>query len=113
MKEMKINLFMNAEKNIIVTNLTTKYSFIISCIEKTITAPQIYQLLNYQINNTYVLDSNIESIGDENDKSYFFDIISLFESITKEVSEIADAVEKNDNQDDDEEMSDPSDEIKF
>jgi hypothetical protein len=100
MKEMKINLFMDAEKNIIVTNLNTNYSFTISCVEKTITAPQIYQLLNYQINNTYILDSNVESIGDENDKSYFFDIISLFKSITKEVSEIADTEETTDNQND-------------
>lgn len=89
MNEMKIKLVMDAQKNITVTNLTTDKNFVISYTDKTITAPNVYQLLNYQLNSTYTIDSNIEEITDENDKTYFSDIITLLNDITTEINDMA------------------------
>lgn len=83
---------MDAEKNITVTNLTNNKSFVISYSDKTITAPSIYELLEYQLNNKYTIDSNVEDIIDENEKTYFSDIVTLFDDITKEISDMAENI---------------------
>lgn len=53
MKEIMINLTMNEDKNIVVTNMFNEKFFTISYENKTITAVDIYEILTYQPNNTY------------------------------------------------------------
>lgn len=93
MNEMKIKLFMDEHNNITITNLTTTANFVISYIDKTITAPSIYELLNYQQNCTYEIESNITDIIKEKEKTYFSDIIALFKDITKEISDMAESID--------------------
>lgn len=95
MNEMKIKLIMNAEKDIVITNEGTNASLTITSKEKNITAPSIYDLLSYQPLSTYKIENNLEEITDENDKRYFTEVISLFNSIISDVNDIT----KSTNQD--------------
>lgn len=99
MNEMKINLVMDENKNIIVTNLDKGTNFTISYVDKVINALSVYQILNYQLNSIYALNSNISEITDENDRIYFKDIITLLESIISEINEMAEGNEKSESSD--------------
>lgn len=95
MNVMKIKLVMDAQKNITVTNLTSNKSFVISYSDKTVTAPNIYNILDYQLNSTYDIESNVDDITDENDKTYFLDIISLIDNIKNDINDMADTTNEN------------------
>lgn len=90
MKEIMINLTMNEDKDIVVANMLNEKFFTISYENKTIKAMDIYEILTYQPNNTYKLESNLNEITDENDKAYFTDIVNLIQAIIDEINEMSD-----------------------
>ncbi len=88
MKEIMINLTMNEDKDIVVANTLNEKFFTISYENKIIKAVDIYELLTYQLNNTYKIESNLDEITDQNDKTYFTDIVNLIQSIIDEINEM-------------------------
>ena len=89
MNAMKISLTMNEDKSIIIKNVSNNKSFKIDYENKTITAIDIYNILAYEPGVIYEIESNLDIVTDENDKTYFLDIINLIKSITKEVNEMS------------------------
>lgn len=89
MNETRIKLVMDNQNDITVTNMTNNNNFVILYSDKTIAALSIYQLLSYQLNTTYVIDSNVTDIIEEKINAYYSDIIELFDDITKEISDMA------------------------
>ena len=51
MNEMIINLTMNEDKSITITNISTERVFKINYDDKIITAQDIYEMLSYEPNN--------------------------------------------------------------
>ena len=118
MKEMTINLTMNEEKNIVIKNISNEKFFTILYDNKTITASSIYEMLTYEPNVIYDIESNIDDIVDENDKIYFSDVISLIKAITDEINEMAEiddnpSNESIENNNLKEELEDKNDELVF
>lgn len=96
MKEIMINLTMNEDKDIVVANTLNEKFFTISYENKTIRAMDIYEILTYQPHNIYKLESNLNEITDENDKTYFTDVVNLIQAIIDEINEMSDLQDTSD-----------------
>ena len=60
----------------------------ISYSSKTLNAQDVYDIFNYEKENIYEINSNIENVNDEKIKEYYSEIINLFEDIKKELNEL-------------------------
>ena len=92
---MIINLTMNEDKSITITNISTERVFKINYDDKIITAQDIYEMLSYEPNNIYKIKSNIDDINEENDKNYFSDVVNLINSIIIEINKMTEFESNN------------------
>lgn len=87
MEKTKINLIMESNGNINISNELDKKSTTINFSSKELNAKNLYDLLNYCINKQYEISTNIDSV-DGIFKEYFNEVIDLFNKIVDEINNI-------------------------
>lgn len=95
MTEIIIKLNMNDKYDITISNKNNDKEITINYKEKKINAIDIYELLSYNENIFYSIESNIDEIVEGNEKDYFNEIIFLMYGIINEINEINDSNEEN------------------
>lgn len=88
MTEIKISMTMDTDYNVKLLNDSINKELKIDYTNKMINASDVYDLLSYAPDNNYMLESNIDSIPDGNEKDYFNELIQLITSITTELNNI-------------------------
>ncbi len=88
MKETKISILIDENYNITLTNTNTKKEYSIDYSKKEINASGIYDLLDYSPESKYIIESNIDSMDDGNEKDYFYEIIEIMNSIINELNNL-------------------------
>ncbi len=112
MTEILIEIKMDSEGNIEISNNVSDKKFVINFIEKKIKASDIYNMLDYCVDNNYSVKSNIDCISDERKKAYFLEVFTLIDNIKDSINEVniqANATKDQQNleqQDSDQEMYD-------
>lgn len=88
MTEIKISMIMDKDYNVKLLNDRTNNELDIDYTNKMINASDVYDLLSYTPDNNYMLESNIDSIPDGNEKDYFNELIQLIASIITELNNL-------------------------
>ena len=88
MREIKIEIEMNMNQEIIMLNTNNSKSIKMSRDKMILNANDLYELLDYSIGNKYVVHSCIDENIDENKKKIFNNIVNTVEKIAEEISEI-------------------------
>ena len=88
MEKIIINLTIDKNNNIIVENKKISKKIEINYSSKTLNAQDVYDIFNYEKENSYEINSDIEKVNNEKIKEYYSDIINLFEDIKKELNEL-------------------------
>ena len=96
MTEIEIELYMEENYDIKITNNTVGKEFIVKYSDKKISASDVYDLLTYQDDFLYKLKSNIEIINVGNEKDYFNEILIIMNDIVKELNELNNSIKNND-----------------
>lgn len=81
MIEMLINVLMDENFNIRITNEYTKNNLEIDFAKKEINAYDLYTLLAYSIDVKYEVKNNIQSVAEGNEKDYYQEILTIIENI--------------------------------
>ena len=79
---------MNDDYNVKLLNNFSKKSIKIDYLNKMINASDVYDVLSYTIDSNYIIESNLDSINEGNEKDYLNEIIQLIESITNELNNL-------------------------
>ena len=88
MKEMKIKIIMDDNHDITITNESTSKKTIIDFEKKSLNAAKIYDVLDYNTDSSYRIESNIDEIEDSNEKDYFYEIVEILIDIANELNNL-------------------------
>lgn len=88
MTKITINIQMNDNFDIILSNEESKQKKEIKFSDKNVNAYDIYELFDYKIDNNYEILSNVDDIADGNERNYFIEVINLIDGIKKEINEL-------------------------
>ncbi len=88
MIEMLINVLMDENFNIRITNEYTKNNLEIDFAKKEINAYDLYTLLAYSIDVKYEVKNNIQSVAEGNEKDYYQEILTIIENIADELNQL-------------------------
>lgn len=95
MEKITINLLMDKDNNITISNDKINKNIVIQYTSKILNAQDVYDIFNFQKGNTYEIESNIKDIKDERIIEYYKDILSLFDDIRKELNDLTSCDENN------------------
>ena len=95
MEKITINLLMDKDNNITISNDKINKNIIIQYTSKILNAQDVYDIFNFQKGNTYEIESNIKDIKDERIIEYYKDILGLFDDIRKELNDLTSSDENN------------------
>jgi hypothetical protein len=79
---------MNDAHDIIITNKADDNNISINYSDKNINASDIFNIINYQENDKYKIESNIDEITEKNLNEYFKDFLDVMNSIIDEINKI-------------------------
>ena len=88
MTEIIINMTMDDNHNINITNETSSKNVIIDFEKKSLNAAEIYEVLDYSTDCLYNVKSNIDDLDDGNEKDYFSEIVGILVDISKELNNL-------------------------
>lgn len=95
MTEIEIELHMEENYDIKISNNTSGKEFIVKYSDKKINASDVYDLLTYQDDFVYESKSNIEDIEEGNQKDYFNEILTIMNDIIKNINELNNSDKNN------------------
>ena len=88
MAKIKINLSIDNENNITISNDTLTKTVTIQYSNKMLNAKDVYDIFDFKKNNSYEITSDVDNVEDKNVKDYYTDIINLFEDIKDKLNEL-------------------------
>lgn len=97
MEKIIINLSIDKDNNITIKNSKSNKEFTIDYQSKILNAQDVYEVFDFEKDNSYEIKSDIDNLKDEKIKEYYKDIFNLFESIKTELNELDFSDEKKDN----------------
>lgn len=88
MAKININLSIDNENNITISNDKSTKTVTIQYSNKMLNAKDVYDILDFKKNNSYEITSDVDNVEDKNVKDYYTDIINLFEDIKDKLNEL-------------------------
>lgn len=95
MEKITINLLMDKDNNITISNDKIDKEIIIQYTSKILNAQDVYDIFLLKKGIIYEIESNINDIKDERIIEYYKDILDLFDDIRKELNELTSCDENN------------------